>query len=601
MQLVSTWGRNGKLLREQTSLSKTAAHSPAEDYVRTIEPEPGKSIVLVVGLGDHETYGPNRNGDGFPSEPIKGKIASDEVLPKHYKSYENAHVFEHHANTDPSKAIGRVKKAFWNPYMRRVEVVEDFDHAKAPHLLEKIASGEYPAKSMGCRIKYDVCTNCGNRARTRAEYCDHLKYEMNKIAADTGIQNAALNPSPKFFDSSWVIRPADRTGYMLKKVARVYEINTPSFELGEMRDDLTAKAANMRKAGDIEKIIAGEPAASVSNLDDKDARLLERYTQECLPEGKPNDQRVVRIMIAYKPSEALGTADEMGMPLGIRELLKYFLGRMQPGKEPAVDESIVKSASNHLGAIYRIFSEYPRFYNDILKMAHVDNAGFSPELAQKLANYQPQSVTEDYLYRNTVPEAFRNERARTDMVSWTDPNTGQTYETNYGTVQKTHDALARQKLKQKGVDAGTGAAMMGAGGLLSAGALGMGLSKKLRGLPQLAVGAAGLGLGALGAQRMFRTPEDMGPRIRTDQGETISGWTEMVPKRASAISPEIMYTQKRAADGPLNPIPEKHVAKLLRSVKSAEVHDELSDLLGPTLDLDKTAQIIGTSIVNWAE
>jgi hypothetical protein len=455
-----------------------------------------------------------------------------------------------------------------------------------------------------CRIKYDVCTACGNKARTRGEYCDHLKYEMGKIASDTGIQYAALNPSPNFFDSSWVIRPADRTGYMLKKVARdsLYDVRTASYDLGEMCEDITAKAAQMRKAGDIEKIIGGEPAASVSNLDDGDARLLERYTQECPPDKKPNDQGIVRMMIAYKPSEALGTADEMGLPLGIRELMKYFMGRMSPGKESKVDEPIVKSASRHVGLIYRIFSEYPRFYDSIIKMGHLEDRARNPELAQKLAAYQPGSVTEDYLYRQTVPESLRpNERGLTDMVSWTDPNTGQQYQTNYGTVQKTHDALARQAIGHKAVDVGTGTAMLGGGALLGASALGMGLSKRMRGLPQLAVGAAGLGLGALGASRAMRSPQTVGPRIRTDQGETISGWTEMVPKRASAVSPEIVYTQRRAKDGPVRPLPEKYASTFLSALKVAEIRDEMSPFLGPTLNLDRVAQTLGTSIVKWAE
>lgn len=963
IQMVSTWGRNGKLLREHTSITKTAAHSPAEDYIRNVVPEPGKTIVLIIGLGDYETYGPNRNGDGFPSEPIKGKISADEVLPKHYKSYEKAHVFEHHANSDPAKAIGKVKKAFWNPYMRRVEVLQDFDHAKAPHLLEKIAAGEYPAASMGCfvaktpvitdngtafiedinvgdtvlthtgawkkvtelhrrryqgtifsirtatgvstatsehpyavlpaseveewvkdkgysrrkpvdqidlshihwvpaealeagmylitpfdttvnetltvdecrllgyygaeghtfkgsshgvefthhkddaltseivplaekfatswtqrprtncdvamatdligedvyalcrnhvghgahhkrlslelmqqpkeqqlaflgayingdgggksggdfyistcnkviayqlqqmgfrcglyskintlnhkpstvvnkatteyqvsfsrpgassiapyttkvsahrmkghssgsffvdnvvvskikdisalgfngpvynleveddnsfvadnhavhncRIKYDVCTACGNKARTRGEYCPHLKYEMNKIAADTGIQYAALNPSPNFFDSSFVIRPADRTGYMLKKVARdsIYEIRTGSFELGEIRDDITSKAADMRKAGDIEKILSGEPSASVSNLDKDDARLLERYTKTC-PVAEKSDGKgdgVVRIMMAFKPSDALGTAEQMGVPLGIKELLKYFLGRMSPGTDPKVDDKITKSASAHVKVIYDIFSTYPRFYNDVLKLAHIDDTEeFNADLAQKLAAYTPSSITDDYLYRNMVPETFRDERPRTDMVSWTNPNTGQQYNTNYGTVQKTHDALARQTLKEKAFDTGTGAAMLGGGALLSAGALGRALTKKRLSLPTAAVGAAGLGLGALGGHRMLRSPQPIGPRVQTDQGETISGWTEMVPKNASHVSPEIEYTQRRMKDGHIAILPEKYAAALLHSLKAAEVHDDLSPLLGPSLDLDKVAQALGTSIV----
>lgn len=600
VQLVSTWGVGGKVLREKTSCHKTAAHSPALDYISSIDPEPGKSVVLIVGLGDHETYGPNRNGDGFPSQPIRGKIAADEVLPKHYKSYENAHVYEHHANSDPSKAIGRVKKAFWNPHMRRVEVLQDFEHSKAPHLLEKIASGEFPAVSMGCKIKYDVCSNCGNRAKTRGEYCDHLKYAMNRIDPNTGKQNAALNPSPVFFDSSWVVRPADRTGYMLKKVAREepYELQS-SFDLGELREDLCAKAAALGKAADIEKILQGEPAASVSSLDKGDARLVERYKDECGDSAaEPQDKRVVRIMISYKPSDALGTGDEMGLPMGMKELLRYFMGRLDPSSEKEPEEETVKSASRHVNLIHQIYNRYPRFYSDVLKMANLTQAPrYNEELAEKLAIYAPQSVTQDYFARRIIPEGLRGqERGLTDVVSWTDPNTGQQYSTNYGTVQKTHDALVEQGLKRKAMGA---VPLLGGSALLGGATLGMGLSKRLRGLPRLATGLAALGLGAAGAHKALGPTEISGPKVQTDQGETVSGWTEMVPKRASAVAPEMQYIIKRASDGEAPLLPEDYTERFLSSLKTAEISDSISQFVGPTLDLDKVSQALGNSILKW--
>lgn len=598
VQLISTWGADGRLLKEATSIDKTAAHSPATNYIRSIEPEPGKSIVLVVGLGDHETYGPNRNGDGFPSRPIRGKIAAHEVLPKHFQSYDNAHVFEHHVNSDPEKAIGRVKKAFWNPYMHRVEVVEDFDHAKAPHLLEKIAAGEHPAKSMGCRIKYDVCTNCSNKARTRAEYCEHLKYAMNKIDPHTGEQNAALNPSPVFFDSSWVIRPADRTGYMLKKVAKVhpYELWSTSFDLGEQCDELSKISQDLRKAAEIEKIISGEPAATVSALDKDDARLVERFSQEGTPKDpKPLDKRIVKLMVTYKPSEAIGTSDDMDLPLGIKDLLNYFMGRMS-NSSCECDDATEKSASQHLPLVYELFSAYPRFYKDLTKQAGLDQPYKAvPELRTKLAIYSPSTVTEDYMYRNTVPEALRSgERGLTDTMDWTDPNTGRQYQTNYGTVQKTNDALVEQGLKNK---ATTVAPMLGGSALLGAAAM----SKRLPMLPRAGLAAGSLLLGGAGAAKALRPTEIAGPKIRTDQGETISGWTEMVPKRASHLTPEMDYIIKRAHDGKAPPLPRAYVAEFLTHLKTAEVHDELSTFIGPTLNLDKVAQALGNSILKWTE
>ena len=597
VQLVSTWGRNGQLLREHTSLEKRAAHSPAEDYIRTVAPEPGKSIVLVIGLGDHETYGANRNGDGFPSEPVRGKIAADEVLTKHYKSYEKAHVFEHHVNNNPSKAIGRVKKAFWNPYMRRVELIEDFDHKKAPRLLEKIAAGEYGAKSMGCRIKYDVCTKCGNKAKTRADYCDCLRYGMNEVDPHTGVKNAALNPSPDFFDSSWVLRPADRTGFMMKKVARdsAYELITPSFDLGEQAEALKEKSAALAKAADIEKVLAGAPTASVSNLTKGDAALVKKY-QDSTPSKGKNSPEVVQIMISYKPSEALGSADAAGLPLGISDLIKYFLGRMSPGLEREADSpKLTKAASDYVGVLFETFARYPRFLDETLKTASILSYATNATLTKKLAQYVPENVTQDYLYRHSTPNWARpNERPLTDVVSWTDPNTGQVYQTNYGTVQKRHDALVEHGMLN---NAATGLPLLGGSALMAAGALGMGLSERTRGLPQAAAALGSLGLGAAGLQQLTQTPRIAGPKIQTDQGETMSGWTEMMPKHGSNIAPELQYLIKRASDVRPSLLSSTKTAAYWSDVKTAEIEDDMSPLLGVTLDFEKMAQVVGRHLM----
>lgn len=960
VQLVSTWGRNGKLLREKTSIHKIAStKSPALEFADSVVPSPGRTIVLIIGLGDHETYGPNRNGDGFPSEPMPGKIDSDQVLTKHYQSYDNAHVFEHHANSDPEKAIGKVIKSFWNPHMRRVEVIEDFDNSKAPHLLEKILAGNLMSKSMGCvnfdtlihtsegpkkvqeinvgdavlthtgnfkkvtelhrrqylgklynvrttagtthatsehpyavmpknlveefrnggwykkkdlsrltpdmaqwmpaegleagmylvtpfntevketltvdqcrllgyyaaeghlingtsqgislchhrddaltkeiitladklanswtqrprknleyvldttvispeiyelckthvgsyarekrlslelmqqpyeqqmaflgayingdggfekntndfyistcnrhlalqlqhvgfrcglyskintlrhgpstcvdkptteyrvdfsrkgatkvaeystkiqpytmkssstsvtfidgailtkikdisvldfdgpvynfeveddhsfvaenhashncRIKYDVCAICGNRAPTRKDYCDHLKYEMNRIYPD-GKQACALNPSPVFFDSSWVIRPADRTGYMMKKIAKenIPEVTLSSYKLGEMAESLLDKAAEIGKAADIEKILQGKPVASVSTLDKSDAHLLKKYKDEALCAGQDEEDSddIVRILISYKPSEVMGTAGQEGVPLGLKELFQYFINNLS-GEELS-DDSITKAANAHVEPILNIFKSYPRFYDQILKEASLDNPQYSEKLASSL--YNPSTITEDYLQRKIVPPGFRpDERAKTDLVSYTDPNTGQKYQTDYGTVQKTHDSLAREGLTDKAL--GT-AAYGGASALLGTASLGMGLSKRVGKIPTALAGLGSLASGAMAGKKLMEPTEITGPKVQTNQGETISGWTEMTPKTSSHMAPELEYLIKRAKDGQYTPLSKTYKNELYSLIKNAEVRDELSTHLGPTLDLDKTAKIIGSSILNLAQ
>ena len=191
-QLVVTRGHNGRVLREK--FTKTA--SEASIFCDTVEPKPGMSIVLVLALGAYETYDLNRNGDGFNEFPYRtgfkptcgccqadgAWVTQSEVLPNHYKTFdEHGKIYRHHQNKDPLKACGDVLKSFWNPQMHRVELLLGLRNELAPDLAERIASGEYPAVSMGCRIKYDVCTICGHKAATRKQYCDHLKFGMRQV------------------------------------------------------------------------------------------------------------------------------------------------------------------------------------------------------------------------------------------------------------------------------------------------------------------------------------------------------------------------------------------------------------------------------------
>jgi hypothetical protein len=73
-----------------------------------------------------------------------------------------------------------------------------------------------------CRVPFDSCSYCGNRARTRAEYCtpplckaggckDNLT-KLVKVGNDI-VHVGVFNPDPEFFDMSHVFRPAEYTAY----------------------------------------------------------------------------------------------------------------------------------------------------------------------------------------------------------------------------------------------------------------------------------------------------------------------------------------------------------------------------------------------------
>lgn len=228
--------------RDSGYLEKTASknfHPQIAEYVANAKPIPGIVQVLLTALGASEYWGANVNGDSFPQAALK--YAGPEYG---YKTFESmAHVYKHHINKDPAKSYGKVALSVWNEKMKRVELIVTIEQEKAPDLVERIDNGEYPEVSMGCKVPYDVCSICGNKAKTRAQYCDHLRYHMNKIPPGHQKIASAVNTIPKFFDISFVLIGADRIAKVMKKVA--HGSFNPKFGISSAQEAEVEKTAMM--------------------------------------------------------------------------------------------------------------------------------------------------------------------------------------------------------------------------------------------------------------------------------------------------------------------------------------------------------------------
>ncbi len=206
-------------------MEKTAGvHPEILAYKMNLTPDPNKTYVHILALGAGEYYGPNLNNDYFPWKAL----AHDHTTTPHehihgYKTFLNAHAFAHHVNKDPEKAYGDVLLSVLNHKMKRVELIVAIDHEKCiknggGKTLERINNGEFPSTSMGCRVPFDTCSICGKKAKIRPDYCDHMKTEAGKIYAD-GRKVFVYNDYPRFFDISFVFIGADRTSFVLEKIA----------------------------------------------------------------------------------------------------------------------------------------------------------------------------------------------------------------------------------------------------------------------------------------------------------------------------------------------------------------------------------------------
>lgn len=629
VQPVVLWGLRGKPCFEKVSAELQG--SPALEYARSIEPVPGKTISLIIGLGSFEFYGLNRNGDGFNEQPYRvgqqptcgcctdktrtAWIEEAECTTHHYQSYENGAVFRHHVNKDRKKAVGHILKAFWNPIMHRVEVIEDLNNAKAPDLATRIGDGEFPAKSMGCRIKFDVCTKCGHRAPTRKQYCDHLKWEMGHLDQATGIRYGALNPAPNFFDSSWVFRPADRTGWMLKKVAEhAYELQGSSI-LGERVEDLNHKAAAAQKLAVIDKIVQGYPAAAFP--DDADAPLIERFCQTTLPTMVENTEELTtEDMSQLNPTDdiadVLASLAEEGITLTTPEFIRLFVSRMAPGVE--VPPAIMPYAVILQSELFDLLRQHPSLVEEVV-------TPLTKEKPQRIKIPEPilekRSFIGEYLQRRLAPTMLQGNAAPTTDLLHVLPSQGQDgFKTTRGAAQGTQDAIAEAKLKQ-GVVAG----------LLSSVGLGVAglVAKKAPGAQKwlaLAPLAGGLGLGGYyGAEALrpvkmrrttegglipARTPMKEYPRADVEESALMeatkrSGLSHRVKsgsviahlrKYSAAQHPMALFVTKHASHGAqCSHLSLAAIAHALEKRASAGIFEE-------PIDLDKVADLVGCLI--WA-
>ena len=579
--------------QDTSRICKTA--SEALEYIKHVSPEPGKTAMLVLALGAEESYGPNRNGDGFPEHPVPARhkyaasgerwwVAPGEELTKHYQTFERGHSFKHHVNKDPAKASGHVKKAFWNPRMHRVELLIIVDNQKDPEWVQRVNDGDFPAVSMGCRIKYDVCSICGNRAPTRAQYCDHVTQDpgMNGIMPN-GQKAYVHNPSPNFFDISRVFRPADRTGYTLKKVAYVYEVQS-SAELGEVAENLDAKAAAIHKLSDIEKIVRGEPVASSSNLAPEEQTVIRRFKDYVGPRlGKPSPLPIDKLC-SYAPATLFSTLTSLGIKLSSAEFLDYILTRVhqRPIKLAA---SLADRVIAMQPTVLQLYGASPALLDEVIKTGALDESPscVSTELRTAL---QPYAVKRaqfgEMLYRRLVPEGIgiRPDAApTTDMLSYTDPASGQSYQTTRGAAIDARDMQTSADLRRM---VGGGAMLLGAYKLLT-------MHPALRPwkLP-LGIGAAALGLHTLrpGGHPQYQTQEGLSIPQMTEFAQADKAASENVTATVVGLIEDHARLQREK-------IATKHAGALVQNLVSRALNDSVR---GVEISVNDAADAVGLAI-----
>jgi len=219
--------RDGRLGPHDRSVLEKRAGVEFVDRLRHIKLAEDEVPVHIIGLGATEDYGPNRNGDGFSRQECR---AHHGTFQKYGRFYRN------HINKDPDRSYGRFLDTAFNEPMKRIELLAGLNGSEktarangglvADKELELLERGDDIPTSMACKVAYDICSGCGNKARTRGEYCDGalckyggLKDNIGRTF-DDGHTLHADNPSPVWFDDSHVHKPADRIAWSLGRLEK---------------------------------------------------------------------------------------------------------------------------------------------------------------------------------------------------------------------------------------------------------------------------------------------------------------------------------------------------------------------------------------------
>lgn len=321
------------LLFEETGLTKQAS-AEIDDFVKDIHVRDGFYYLHINAMGAGEYYGSNRNGDYFP----------EEQLIRWHKTFETspAHLFRHHVNKDPAKAIGKVIFSYYNHRMHRVELIVEASKTLAADEYYKITElGQYPATSMACNTPFDVCSVCGNKAHSRNEYCTHLTTQLNTLYPD-GRKVMALNLGPlKFFDISIVIRPADITSSVLEKVANhqgvissVEAALADGVEYQVRPEPAGIKKEAVEKLADLIKHIDGDVAGHSDRLD----AILDSVIDP--------DDGIIEVIHDYPFTEVLNAFAELGMNPSMSFWSKFF-AKKYLGKAHMGD--LAMAVADHVG------------------------------------------------------------------------------------------------------------------------------------------------------------------------------------------------------------------------------------------------------------
>lgn len=373
----------------------------------------------VIAVGAYEGTGFNRNGDCFLDKDCKSNYSF-------FKKADRA-VHRHHKNKKDDPKFGNIKAAAYNEPMKRIELIVGLDNDKCADIIQEQEKVGHTNWSMASKQAYDICSWCKHAAHSDEDRCEHIPANIGEINKQ-GEMCGMINPDPKWFEISYVRRPADRIGMSLQKMASNQELTPmltrdflqlyPGFNSPSDEFLISKKASDKRdliqKLSEIEKhldAVAKKAPTNIAKTEKMAAELIDDLRQ--LDPHKffkiAADNGIIlspENFSVYLFGDRVKEAAVKGMHSHLSHI--YTDLTKEGGEDVLHNEKFEPAAFGHfnnsirnkfskLATDYSLFDLYlkPRFYNQVihktaanLQSAQPSGSVFEKELAKQYAAYK---------------------------------------------------------------------------------------------------------------------------------------------------------------------------------------------------------------------
>ena len=462
---------------------------------------------------------------------VKVTLGCQEVKPKQYHTTKTDNLFVIYEDTQylAMKVRGVQEVETTEDYVYNISVADDETYVADGYLTHN-------------------CSVCHNKASKQSDYCSHLKYELGKTR-DDGTRVYAINGGydydkhPKalnFFDISYVFRPADKTGYMLKKVAShdfEEEHTIGSAEAFNKLAALQEKSAQLKKMADITKYFEGVPFAQLDSEDNHQLKVINRNPQifeNVVSQMQELTPEHYNKLSKYPMGEILASLSDLGIMLTTPEFIKMVVHK-KTGYQ--LDTDTLKQMCKDQSAIFEELSSNPEMVNTLAAKATMFDESHKPkeEIKEIVSDIKDsRDLSPDGFAKKASSSFIRSNLGYHDPANMfaedtlgvhhtetiTDPATGKKYVASMGAID---EGEFKEKIGQL-------ALLAGGAGLLA------GTYAYLQELKSGVIGPAlGIGTLALGAKLLYDKAKSMqiDDYRYTDSGMKIPKATPMFEKKSS--------------------------------------------------------------------